>query len=136
MVLRGATGEVARGDEPARHLAALWFGLLGPPVIWATRLAANYILVPYACGTGSTLLLHLPTLAALLATAAAGWISLGRWREPRPDAGARPARRVERARFMAMAGLLSSGFFFIVMVAEWLPVFFVDPCHEAGVPLA
>lgn len=125
-------------NTEARHgdrLWPLWFALLGPPVLWAVRFGAAYVLVPLACARGSVMVLQAITVVALLATAAAGLVG---WREWRRAGG---SRQVElggadaRARFMALVGVLGSGLFFAVIVVEALALFFISPCQSGGAPL-
>lgn len=123
-------------ERPGGGLFPLWFGILGPPVIWAVRIAANYILVPYACWWGWVPLLHAITLAASLGTAAAGWVAWRRWRKTGRGTEVELGGSATRTRFMALTGMLSSGFFLLVIVAEGLANVFVDPCQTAGVPIA
>ncbi len=125
-----------RVSESAGGLFPLWFGILGPPIIWAGRIAVSYILVPYACWTGWIIMLHLVTLVALLATAFAGWVAWRRWRQAGRGTEVELDGMTTRTRFMALVGILSSGFFFLVMVAEGLANFFVHPCQTGGVPAA
>lgn len=117
-------------------LLPLWFGILGPPAIWAVRLSASYVLVPYACAWDMVSMLHGVTVAALLAAALAGVVAASRWRRVGGGAELELGGRAARVRFMAISGMLSSAFFFLVMVAEGLANFFVDPCQTAGAPIA
>ncbi len=123
-------------ENPEEGLFPLFFGALGPPIIWAVRIGVNYVLVPYVCWGGWTWLLHLVTLAALLGTAAAGGVAWNRWRQVGSGNEIEFGGLATRTRFMALFGMVSSAFFFLVMVAEWLPSFFVHPCQTAGLPLA
>lgn len=117
-------------------LLPLFFGILGPPVIWAVRIGTSYVLVPYACWWELPRLLDLVTLAALLAAAAAGWVAWRQWRAAGGGTQVELGGAATRTRFMALAGMLSSGFFFLVMVAEGLANLFVHPCQTAGAPIA
>lgn len=120
--------------DPHR-LLALWFGMLGPPVIWAIRFGVSYVLVPYACARAGVMVLQLVTLVALLATAWAGVVAARHWRGTGKSAQVEFGGLEARARFMALFGILSSGLFFLVIAAEGLAVFFIDPCQTGGVPL-
>lgn len=128
-----ATRAAARSED---GLFPLFFGVLGPPVIWAVRIATAYVLVPYLCWWEMPWLLNLVTLAALLATAAAGWVAWRKWRETGKGTEVEMGGTTTRTRFMALFGMLSSGFFFLVIVAEGLANLFVHPCQTAGVPIA
>jgi hypothetical protein len=102
--------------------------VLGGAFAWAIALGAQYGLVEVACGTGSTLPLHLATLAALLLALAALAVARRVWRRAAsesPDAGGGP---LPRSRFMAGLGLMASGYFTLVILAQWLGSLFLHPC--------
>lgn len=103
-------------------LGRLWLVALGPPVIWAIRFAIVYVLVPYACREDAVALLHVLTLISLATVTVLGWVA---W-------NSRAAAGRERARFMALFGILSSGLFLLVIAAEGLANVMVDPCAAAG----
>jgi hypothetical protein len=126
-----APGAAERFDAPA-GIFALWFGILGPPTIWLARLKISYILVPYACWTGLTPMLHAVTLLTLAATAWAGWVAWRSWSLAGRTEHADLATVLHRTRFLAMVGLLSAGFFLAVIAAEGLLNFLVDPCITGG----
>lgn len=121
---------------PDRHrLRPLALGMLAPPVIWAARIGASYVLVPYVCARDATLLLQMLTLGALLGIAWAGVVAWRSWKATSNLDQVEFGGTEARARFMALAGMLSSVLFFAVVVAEGLAVFMVDPCQTGGVPL-
>lgn len=117
------------------RLLPLWFGLLGPPVIWAVRFGVSYALVPTSCARESVWILQGVTLLALAGTVWAGVVAWRAWR------GADEGERIDlgaariRARFMGRVGVMGSALFFVVIVAEALAIFFVHPCQSGGVPL-
>lgn len=120
----------------AGDLLPLWFGILGPPVIWAIRIGTSYVLVPYVCAWGSIWVLHLVTLAGLAGAAGAGSVAWTQWRRAGGGSEVGAGGRTTRTRFMGLIGMFSAAFFFLVMVAEGLANVFLDPCRTAGVPLA
>jgi hypothetical protein len=114
-----------------RRLPVLWFALLGGPAAWTAHLLASYPLVLVSCRAGTTLILHSVTAATLIVAASAslaGWLEWRRLGEGAAPAGGEEAIRYRRARFMAVAGALLSGFFALVTLAEGVPVLFGDPC--------
>jgi hypothetical protein len=119
-----------RTDVPdARHLRALWAGLLLAPVAFLINLEVAYALVPPACVSHNLLPVHLTHLACLLLalvgllTAWRSWSTVGtNW----PGAAGDP---LARSRFMAGTGLLVSAMFLLVIVAQWIPSFVLDPCQ-------
>lgn len=122
--------ERGTGEPRVPGLGALWLGLLAPPVIWLARLSASYLLVPLACRSGSTWALNAVTGAALLAVAASGAVALRALRRSTAPRGAAPI--MQRARFLAMMGVLVAALFFAVIVAEGLANLLVDPCLTGG----
>lgn len=118
--------------EP-RTLRVLWAGVLIAPAAWAFNLQANYTLATFACEGRWPLLIHAISVVSLAVALAGMWIAWGSWRNA-GGAGAdtgehEPRDRVARSRFMAAAGFVLSAFFALVIVAQWIPAFFQDPCH-------
>jgi hypothetical protein len=109
-------------------VALLWIGLLAAPVAWALDLLSSYAAVKWTCSSQHTSALHLITLGALLITAggaAASWTAFQRTPEPSSEDGPRP---VDRGKFMAMLGLLSSAMFALAMIANAVPRVLLDAC--------
>jgi hypothetical protein len=107
---------------------ALWFGVLGPPIIALVHQQAEYLLVPKYCHTGSALWLHLVSLVCLAIAALAGitaWSCLAR----APSSGQpNPEPPVQRPNFMALVGLASSGLGALIIIAQAVATFMLDPC--------
>jgi len=114
-----------------RESLALWFGILGGPIIWAVQLQVSYMLVPWACSTGHHWTLHLASLVFLLSAAAPAFIA---WRASTTarsrGTSERESEGVGRIRFMAMLGLMTSALFLLLIFAQALPSFFIDPCQQ------
>jgi hypothetical protein len=108
--------------------ALLWFALFGGPVAWTAHLLSSYPLVPWACGTGSVLVLHGITAAMFLVAvgaAASGGLALRRYRVGDDLA-------THRARFMGRVGALLGILFALAILAEGLPPLLSDPCLLVG----
>jgi hypothetical protein len=105
-------------------------GILGPPALWGIRLWAGYLIVPFACAADSMIAMHAVTVATLLGIAALGVLA---WRDrdaagrgaPAMYSGGAPPARVA---FMAVLGVLSAGFFFLVVIAEGVANLIIGPC--------
>lgn len=104
--------------------AAQWFAVVAPPLAWAAQQQLAYQWVPSACTTGATAPLHLVHAAALLVTISAGIVA---WRERGRQPAAEPPAP-ERHRFVTLFGVLTSGLFTLVILAQWLPQWFFGPC--------
>jgi hypothetical protein len=118
-----------RWRRGALRPAALWFAFLGPAIAWTLRLLIAYPLVQAACGVGGPWMLHLVSFIFVVVSVAAGVVAWRGFQELRDPA---PAAADEwiwgRMRFMALFGLLMAGMFTLVIVAEWIPTFFIHPC--------
>src|SRR4051812_45535055 len=107
----------------------LWAGILAGPIAWFLQMQVSYALVPWACATGHLIVLHLLTLGGLLIAAAGALTAWREWqrlgREWPKGAGGPQAR----SRFMAVLGLLASIMFFLVILAQGIPSFLLNPCQ-------
>ena len=113
--------------EP-RGIAALWFAVLAGPVAWMLGLNAAYAFVRLACDERTLAYMHASSLLTLGLALGGGAVS---WREWRRAGGERPGEgggALPRARFMAALGLLASGLFALVIVAQWIANLFLNPC--------
>ena len=117
-------------SSPRENLA-LWIGLLGTAVIWFVQLECNYALVPWACSTGNKWGLYASSILFLVCGAIPGWIAWTRWSASEQGKGSdRESTHGGRRRFMALAGMMMSGLFFLLMLAQAIPNFFINPCLE------
>lgn len=124
---RAATGDPNDG-RPVGN-AALFFGLLGGAIAWSLHLLASYPLVGVACHFAGDIILNAVTLATATLALAATVVAWRSWRlirhaEPRPEI----ENRLRRARFMALSGMILSGFFLFVTVVEGMPVWLQGAC--------
>lgn len=110
-----------------RSLAALWIGIIGPPLIWLTQFEINYALA--GAGHRSR---HGPALVATSIVAFALVLLLGYvCARERGIAANSPldaaAGVVRRNRFMATLGLMTCGLFLLVIIAQFIAQFFFVP---------
>ncbi|HJX08673.1 MAG TPA: hypothetical protein VJ736_11450 [Actinomycetota bacterium] len=110
------TEQRPRQDRGA--LALAWFGILGAPAAWAAQLLLSDAFAEVGCEAGGfssiSLVLVVITLAALAVAVAAGVVAFVRLRQTR--ARDDDPARLERMRFMALCGCLSSALFVILIV--------------------
>jgi hypothetical protein len=111
---------------------ALWAGALAGPLAFFLHLQLDYVYVPWTCEQGGRWLLHLVALLAVALTAAGTWLSwrtldrAGReWPEHQYAGGS-----VARSRFVAGLGVAMGALFLLVMLAQWIPIWILDPCHR------
>jgi hypothetical protein len=111
-------------------LRLLWFGLAGAPAAWSLQLLASYPVAANACaGSGSAAMWLLVLISALgigisLAAVVASLRSL---RITDEAAGSGSVVRA-RIRFMARAGLVTSGTFAVAALLHAGSLLLVGPC--------
>lgn len=122
------TTDVERYFNEPRGIALLWVGVLAGPLAWFLHQQVSYVLATLTCSDAATLVLHVMTAVALLIALAGVGIAWMNWRRTGGEWSARGGGTVARSRFMALAGFLLSALFFLVIVAQGLPNFFMSPC--------
>ncbi len=127
----GTAEYLARGWGHTR----LWVGIVGPPAIWAARIAAAYVLVPYACWAGQRWLMHLPTIVAVFIAGAMTIDAWRLWRRAGSHASSELGDVLARSRFMAAFGIMNGIFWIMVMLAEELASLYIGPCLTSGHPM-
>ncbi len=142
----------AQSSIPSRENRGGWtgvllaFGVFGGGTAWVLHLGLSYASVPWVCAEGATWVLHLLTTVTVLLSAAATGASIAVWRRPPSTGGARPADEGEAGvpaadvtalartsdrttRFLALAGMILSGFFLVLILAEGMPLLLLEnPC--------
>jgi hypothetical protein len=96
--------------------AALWAGILVPPMAWAADETISYAMVKWACGHQTGAVLHANTLITITVIAGAGIMA---WSAEREN---------ERAEFMAQFALGTAVLFFVVTIALAIPKWLLDVC--------
>lgn len=123
--MSGRSWAITSGREEHRGPIRRFDAVSGGLIWWATHLGASYWLIPRTCELGDRWPLHVLTLV-LLGLIARAWLSglqimrAGRAATDEPGAN--------RDVFIGWVGMLLSVFFAAVTIAEWVPVFFMNPC--------
>lgn len=117
--------------EERRGLMLLWAGVLAGPILWFVNQQINLILVPWVCASDAYIALHTVSAACLGLTVAAGWVAWRNWKySRRVDAEEGLPATLLRAQFMSALGILASGLFTVVIIAQALPNFVLDACQR------
>jgi hypothetical protein len=132
----GGTGKLR---EKLGEPLLLWTGMVLPPTAWMLQLFVLYMLEDFiACTPGSqtpgailgfgvrTLALFITAVLAL-ATAAAGALSFSLYRSMGAEADEGVAEG--RARWMAIAGMMSSLLFLAIIVIKVVPPLLIGVCQ-------
>jgi hypothetical protein len=103
--------------------------MLAAPAAWTCDLAIRYALVKRTCASHHTFVLQLVSLAALAVIGGAAITAWRAYRQTPPDAPTDGGRPVDRSRFMAMLGLMTSGLFAVAVLAGAFPQWVLDACQ-------
>jgi hypothetical protein len=124
----GAAAPLAAADVRWLKPLPLWTGILAGPLAWAFDLEASYALVKWVCRTQNYAVLQLITAVSLvivIAGAAVSWTALS---HTPPEAGTDGGQPIQRARFLAIVGLIVSALFGLQIVAGAIPHWMLDAC--------
>jgi hypothetical protein len=121
-----------RPPEPqpeAASVAAQVLGVLLAPTAYLAGLQLAYQLVPHDCHVQNTTLGHLVHAVTTLVCLGGTLLAWRVWRAvpaevPQSEFGVEP-----RTRFLGAVGAITSALFVLVSLAQWLAVFFLDPCQ-------
>ncbi|HEY8562458.1 MAG TPA: hypothetical protein VIL74_18920 [Pyrinomonadaceae bacterium] len=108
----------------------LWLGLLLPPGAWAVQLQTVYLTSEYGCKHADFMPNHLASVFALLLSVVGGVVSWRSWLETGKKWDAQKADPIDRSRFMAILGMLTSALFTLLIFAQWLPTLLGVPCDK------
>lgn len=112
-------------DRRARR--RLWLAFLVPPFAFLLALSA-YAMVPFVCDADQPAVLHGWMLLSLLVDVGAGVLGWRDWRlVGRDHADDRPGEHAG-GRLLAVMSVLGSGFFALMIVAQWLAIGLVPNC--------
>jgi hypothetical protein len=103
------------------HLRS-WIVFLGGPILWFIQFLLNSTLLHLAPNAGRWPLI-VSNATFLLLAAACGVYAFTTWRRREPP----NAANYQRARFMAQVGMLTSSLFFLLILAQGVPIFVFTP---------
>ncbi|HEY3826210.1 MAG TPA: hypothetical protein VGL82_16705 [Bryobacteraceae bacterium] len=106
--------------------ALVMVAALASPIIWFASQGAGFALAPVTCTAQSNAWLWFVSVIALLSVCGSGFAAWMQWSRPR-EAG--PATSDAMPRWLAMAGLVLAGGFFIVIVAQTIPTLMLHGCE-------
>ncbi len=119
------------------HRRRVSFGFFAGPIAWVLQLIIGYVLSTVACEVGSKLPVYILSALAVLVTLGAGFAAWRSWRGLRPD---RPTltdidEEHASAEFLAIAGLIISGIFFVLTLLTGVASLFLTACPIITMPL-
>jgi hypothetical protein len=126
MVKQGAKG---RFNQPG-GIFVLWAGVLAGPLVWLFDQQIKYMFLTYLCSPAGLVWLHLISLLSLLSIMAAAYLSWRNWQRAGSSLPDHKGGTLARSRFMSLLGMLMNGLFSLLILAQWLPGFFFNPCER------
>jgi hypothetical protein len=108
-----------------KHLL-LWLGMLTAPVAWSIQFLIIYALVPHVCKVQKGISLHATSIIFITIGIASGFLA---WRNLSQANHSFDEER-ESILFLARLGIMTSALFTLVMIAQVIPTFFLDPCWQ------
>jgi hypothetical protein len=113
----------------ARHdLLQAWTGIGLAPVATAVSFQVRYMLVPFACQSGSGWSLHVVWLIAT-AVSAVGLLSAFRtWQRAGGGTPVEQEGPLNRNRFLGVLGIGFSAAMLLMLVFQLIPALVLDPC--------
>jgi hypothetical protein len=121
--------EATHNSSDANAPAGLWVGLFAGPAAFLLNLQLNYMLVWWACSNGRRLMLLFVVLGALLLCAAGAIGAAANLRNRSGLFAEALEDYTQRNNFMAVLGLTLSSFFFLIVLAQAIPILVLDPCQ-------
>lgn len=112
-----------------RRDALLWTSILVPPGVWFLTLLANFAIAPVTCDGSGKIAVNSVSLAGLLISGCCGLLAWSVWRGLERDTPQTAGAPVQRVRTMAVAGLVLSASFFLVILAQAIPDLMLKGCE-------
>ena len=122
----GSTAGKEEGHGDALKHLLLWVGTLTAPIAWAIQFLIIYALVPHVCKVGASKSLHITSLTFIVIGIVAGILSW--WNLGQREHSFEEER--ESITFLGRLGMMTSAMFTLIMLAQVIPTFFIDPCWQ------
>ena len=115
----------------ARSILSQVTGMLLPPVATLAGMQVGYAVIDATCRTGrlDVPAVHVVRFVTLLVILGAGYVAWREWQSVGVEHPGDGGNRGTRTRLTAWIGVFSAGLFSLVVIAQWLPAFFLSPCQ-------
>lgn len=125
-------------DHRSSRSLALWFGILGPPLAWGAHLIMGDGIFEFGCarafsekaifGLSLTAWAIIETAVMGAITALAGILSFRAWQRLRQETN---GTAHGRATAMAVMGMASAAFYFLIVLFGFLPSILLRACETS-----
>ena len=106
----------------------LWLPIILAPLVGLIDQGVGFMLMAGACSHGWWLSLHLPAIAGLVVDAWLASLVIRDWRRTGEEEPEEAGGRLGRSRIMVVLGASAVLISFAVVIAMWIPVFYLSPC--------
>ena len=127
---RGSSDERLTRFDRWTGILGLLFGALSGPVFMLVMQATAYAGVQWACGHRNIIPVHVVPATFSLLTSVALWMSWRDWGAVGRTARAELGTTIDRTRFVALSGVILSGFSLVLILWMWVPLIVFDPCQR------
>ncbi len=130
-VKNGLTAAPVRSGLRGSSLAALWFGVLAGPLAVLANEQVEYAIVAWSCGqldAVTSVLLHAVPIALIALSLASSLIAWRHRTRPLDTFANIAAEDEDRRGFMSLVGIGIGIFSALVILAQWIPVFYMSAC--------
>ena len=122
--------EAAPREQAPVSDVALWTAVLLGPVVFLINLQVTYVMVDWACASGTEWVLHLVHAASVAVAVGSAWVSRSFWQRAGgswPDTAGGSAART---RLLGALGTLGGALFALCVGAQWLTVIILGVCER------
>jgi hypothetical protein len=117
-------------DERQGYLL-LWVGVLLAPIAWLIQFEIRYSLVAAVCENNTRIPLYIISGVFFAIMALGGVLSWRNWvREGKASPTDKRGDPHERNLFLSLLGILTSGLFALILVAQTIASVMVNPCWK------
>jgi hypothetical protein len=102
--------------------------ILAGPLVWLACLTLGYALVPWACVTGRSFVIHLVMLAGFVVAAATAFLGWRAWHIGGAGSATEEAAPTGRHRFLALVGIGMGAVSALVLLANEIVTVILGPC--------
>lgn len=120
---------VREADQLPEHERApvlQWIGVFLAPAAFFAHLQLNYVVVPWSCTTHQRFWVHVISLVAVVLAVGGTWAAVRVHARTRNGTA---AESIPRTRFLGLVGVLMSGVFSLLLVAQLVAGLVISPCQ-------
>ena len=113
-----------------RGAPRLWIYIIAAPAVWVIHAMVTYLLTPLGCAShNAALAMHAVSITALVVLVL---LAVSAWRKYKLVSGGSQATEIDDwrpERWVRAACCILSCAFFLVILAQAIPTFIIDPCQ-------